>query len=112
MSLTLNLGHIDSRIVAKIKMSLEINRPCYEVDFTSKSVSKQLDDILLPTLKFYHKKAKKNAHLQSHQPEQLFKVMSQALALMLTTPKLILPKTAKQSKPSLFFSKLFSYSTA
>lgn len=34
---------------AKIKMSLEINRPCYEVDFTSKSVSEQLkaDDVLL-----------------------------------------------------------------
>lgn len=30
-------------------MSLEINRPCYEVDFTSKSVSEQLkaDDVLL-----------------------------------------------------------------
>lgn len=30
-------------------MSLEINKPCYEVDFTSKSVSEQLkaDDILL-----------------------------------------------------------------
>lgn len=27
---------------AKIKMSLEINRPCYEVDFTSKSASGQL----------------------------------------------------------------------
>jgi len=30
-------------------MSLEINSPCYEVDFTSKSVSEQLkaDDVLL-----------------------------------------------------------------
>lgn len=91
-----------SLLGAQIKMSLEINRPCYEVDFTSKSVSEQLkaDDVLLQNqrLNSATKKAKKNAHLQSHQPEQLFKVMSQALALMLTTPKLILPKTTKQSK--------------
>lgn len=52
-------------------------------------------------------KSKEKRYLQSHQPEQLFKVMSQALTLMLTTPKLILLKTTKQSKPSLFFLKTF-----
>ena len=53
-------------------MSLEINRPCYEVDFTSKSVSEQLkaDDVLLQnqqsnptTKKQISQEQKKQAHL-------------------------------------------------
>ena len=85
-------------------MSLEINRPCYEVDFTSKSVSEQLkaDDVLLQNQRLNSATKKANQRkrkIWSHQLKPHFKVVSPTLILSLTTPKLILPKTTQQSKP-------------